>query len=124
MFCSEKTQQEFEEICLQFGKEISEKKGIPSAYSASIFSGFLKAEEKYPNLNKALEVLTNEDYFQKLIGNTRVAREHPINIQWAIEAIYTFRFGEEPTEHDRIPLEDLRREIGEEFIVENEICWD
>ena len=58
-----KTQQEFEEICLQFEKKFL-KKRIPSAYSASIFQDFLKAEEKYPNLNKALEVLTNEDYFQ------------------------------------------------------------
>lgn len=123
MFHSEKDRQEFAFLCEKLEGQFVHEKGIPEVYHHSLFCGFSRAEEQYPSLKKALEALDDEHYFEKLLGKTRVAREHPTNIRWAIEAIYVFRFGENPTEDDRIPLAELRREVGEEFFLENETPW-
>lgn len=69
-----------------------------------------------PNLQQAMAIGVDEEFYDHLVSGTSAEGWHFTHIQMALEAIFVKRFCKEaPDKHDRIPLNEIKKELDEEF---------
>ncbi len=83
----------------------------------SIFeSTYRRVEQQMPNLQKAMTIGVDTEFRKLLTAGTKAEGWHFTHIQMALEAIFVTKFFKEsPGKHDRISLENLRKELNTEF---------
>jgi hypothetical protein len=80
------------------------------------FSCYKKIEWKMPNLQQSMTIGVDEEFYDYLVSGTSAKGWHFTHVQMALEAIFVKRFCKEiPGKHDRIPIEEIKNELNEEF---------